>query len=135
MNPNELKQTLTNFNFNYLKNVNSFFQADKFRGYVAQIKVNNFLFEAYFSPTKRMNSIEINPDFKNKSQSSINKMNLLLNSIAKLEVSSDYDSKERRFNNYGSLLDINCNPSLLIVIDPIEEDFKFQIVWFDSNGN
>ena len=54
--------------------------------------------------------------------------NILLNSIVKLVIASDYDSRERRLDNYASILDVNSNPTILIQIDPINETLLFTYI-------
>ncbi len=120
---NEIELNLNNSN---LVQVNSFFQSDKFKGYVIQINNNNNLvYEAYFKPISNKHLINVDTNDSN---------NILLNSIVKLVIASDYDSRERRLDNYASILDVNSNPTILIQIDPINETLLLKIKWYNSNG-
>lgn len=137
LNPNDLISSLRISNFDNVKEINSYFQSDKFSGFVLKLDLIKYdlIYEAYFVPTKNKDLIELNSNFNaTVSQVLLNKKDLLLKSLVKLEVSSDYDAKERRFNNYGSILDLNSNPSLLILLDPINESIKFKISWINPNG-
>jgi len=49
-----------------------------------------------------------------------------------LDIRKYFPSKN--YNNYAAILDLNSNPSLLILLDPINEPLKFKISWIDSNG-
>lgn len=122
---NEIELNLNNSN---LVQVNSFFQSDKFKGYVIQIinnTNNNLVYEAYFKPISNKHLIDVDTNDSN---------NILLNSIVKLVIASDYDSRERRLDNYASILDVNSNPTILIQIDPINETLLLKIKWYNSNG-
>lgn len=126
-NSDHLLSILSTSSMVNIKEVNAFFQADKFKGYVVQVEFNesNLVYEAYLTQAKNNYLIDTSTNYKH---------NLLLKSIIKLEISSDYDAKERRFNNYGSILDLNSNPSVLIWLDPIDEPLRFKIVWIDPDG-
>ncbi len=129
-NPNEIQLTLSQEKIKRIKKVNSFFQSDQFRGFILKTFMN---YEAYFVPTRNTELIKIS-NLKDIPEPVLGKANLLLKSMIKIEISSDYDAKERRFNNYAAILDLNSNPSLLILLDPINEPLKFKISWIDSNG-
>ena len=57
-----------------------------------------------------------------------------LDHIIKIEISSDYDSRERKFKNYDTLMNQNNNPSLLLEFDPLDKSVEFYIVWKNPNG-
>ena len=83
-------------------------------------KIENCQIEVYFSPIKSQ--------FVNTSP------NVFLNSLVKLEISTNYDTKEQRFNNYASLIGQNSNPVLLLQIDPLSQPIQLNIVWINPDG-
>ena len=126
-----------------LNSVNAYFYADTFKGlkhsfdwiwfkfdrncvkkgYVINVstpEMDNCQTEVYFSPLK--------------SQFVSTSPNVFLNSLVKLEISTNYDTKEQRFNNYAALIGEKSNPILLIQIDPLSQPIHLHIAWINPDG-
>ena len=99
-----MKQTL----FEYLKSVNGYFEGNKYKGFVLTIRMYDestksvsALYETYFKMVSNKNLIEIDDTKLIKhNQSLFTNRNSILNNLIKLKISSDYDTKDRRFFNY-----------------------------------
>lgn len=133
-----MKQTL----FEYLKSVNGYFEGNKYKGFVLTIRMYDestksvsALYETYFKMVSNKNLIEIDDTKLIKhNQSLFTNRNSILNNLIKLKISSDYDTKDRRFFNYISLMNQNTNPCLLMEFDPLTTDLEpFYIRWYDPN--
>ena len=84
-------------------------------------------FETYFKP--------ISLTYLSESESLALNASAFLTSLTKIQLSSNYDAKERRLNDYASILDTKTNPSILMKFDPINETLEFTILWTNPNGN
>jgi len=119
--------------FKILKTVNAYFESNNFKGFVFNIDITNDFFslnyETFFTKSKLDDLTSI---IRSNETNSNNE--LFLKSLVQMKLSSDYDTKERIFNNYANIIDQNTNPTLLMEFDPIEISLEFKINWYDS-GN
>lgn len=120
-------------NFKILKTVDAYFESNSFKGFVLNFQIHdeNFVstFEAYFTKTKISEFINlIQPN------ETSNKNENFLKNLVQIKISSDYDSKERKFSNYANIIDQNSNPTILMEFDPIEPSLEFKINWYDSEN-
>lgn len=122
-----------------VRQVEAFFEASKFKGYVMRIETSNrrnnisLEFEAFFVPQPVKESIITVASF-NSSSSLLPELaalrSQLLQSLIRFVISTDFDTKERQFvTNYASVMDQASDPALLIDFDPIEKDIEFWITW------
>ncbi len=114
-----------------INKVNSFFQSNTFKGFVMNVKTSlnekPFDFEVFVTPTRKKTITE--------TVTEITDANKFLDLVSKFEVSTDYDSKEQMFySNYASIIGQTSNPTLMLAIDSVPEDFNFTFVWKNSNG-
>jgi hypothetical protein len=128
--------------FEYLKSVNGFFEGNKFKGFVLTIRMHDdsmnyqlALYEIFFKILSNKNQIEID-DGKliKQNQTLSSNRNSILNNLNKLKISTDYDTKDRRFFNYISIMNQNSNPCLLMEFDPLSNELEpFYIRWYSPN--
>ncbi|RMZ98478.1 xylosyltransferase oxt [Brachionus plicatilis] len=52
-----------------------------------------------------------------------------------IQVSTNFDQKERQFSNYANIMDVDDNPYVSMEFDPINEPIEFSIKWIDPFGN
>jgi len=65
-----------------------------------------------------------------------NSVDSFLNNLVTIEISTEFDSRERKFSkNFASVIDQNDSPELLLEFDPLEIPLEFSIEWYDINGN
>jgi len=122
--------------FDMLRSVNGFFEANKFKGFVMNLEIKksvNLQFEVYFQQANVERLFEIT-DLKNVSQESISLSKHLQKSIIFFHVSSDYNSREKRLDNFVNVLDQNTNPTVHIEIDVLDKPLEFFIMFKDPNG-
>lgn len=122
----------------HVRRVDGFFQANKFKGFVLDLS---------YKDTELKTRLEFQALFRLREPRELTKLynvqdtelsrqrDLILNSMIRLEVSTDYDQKERRFNNYAQIIDQRSNPTLLIQFDPLPQPIQFDIAWLDKNSN
>jgi hypothetical protein len=123
-------------NFDCLRSVNGFFEANKFQGFVLNFSIKkglNLQFEVFFKQTNVESLFEI-ADLKNVSQESISLSKHLQKSIIYFHVASDYNSREKRLDNFFNVLDQNSNPTVHIEIDVLDKPLEFFIMFKDPNG-
>lgn len=114
-----------NFKYQYI--------VSNYKGFVVNILVesrrNNvsFEYEAYF--TTRSSKQLISTSFNMSSNISSSLKSQILQILTRFAVSTNFDTKERDFTNYASVIDQKSDPSLLIEFDPIEKEFEFWIKW------
>lgn len=138
-NLNSLEVELKQLNLSSVQKLESFFEANNFKGFVVNLKLDNqlgdlFEYEIFFSVknTKELTKIK---EIEDKKLSNLMlKRDLILQSLIKMKMSSEFNSRERFFKNYASIMDLNSNPILLMEFDPIDKPIEFFIVWSDSNG-
>jgi hypothetical protein len=100
--------------------LSAFFEADQFKGLI--ITQQKSKQEAYFKQNKIISIVN------NKDNQS------LLQSLVKIQVSTDFNERENKFlKNFASLVNHKSNPCLLMHFDPIENDLEFTIKWIDPN--
>jgi hypothetical protein len=122
--------------FDFLRAANAFFEANKFKGFVLNMNIKkdiNLQFEVFFTQTNVESVFEIK-DLKNLSEECISLSKYLQRSIIYFHVSSDYNSREKRFDNFFNVLDQKTNPTVLIEIDVLEKPLEFFIMFRDPNG-
>ena len=121
-----------------IERVEAFFEANKFRGFVINVKSfnkrNNITigYEALFTPKSSKELITTNFNISNHELITIK--NQLLQLLTNFIVSTDFDTKERQFSNYGCILDQNSDPALLMDFDPVDRDFEFWIIRTNPSG-
>ena len=87
-------------------------------------------YETFFMKSSSKQTISIADTLKT---SSVN--NLFLQSLIKIEISTEFDARERKFSkNYASIIDQNDNPELLMEFHPLEDQLDFTIEWYSANG-
>lgn len=120
----------------FLTSVEAFFEADVFNGYVLNFKTNkDFIFETFFKKKSLKNLIKL---FRLQETSNpiLNEMrDNFLQSLIKIQVSTDFEQKERHFSNYANIMDIDDNPLVSMEFDPINQPIEFCIKWIDPLGN
>ena len=89
----------------------------------------SFEYEAYFT-TKSSKQL-ISTSFNMSSNISSSLKSQILQILTRFAVSTNFDTKERDFTNYASVIDQKSDPSLLIEFDPIEKEFEFWIKWIN----
>jgi hypothetical protein len=95
------------------------------------------VYESFYVPTATRSIINVtgtNELASNQSENLVAKANEILKSLVKVKVSTDYDSKERLFNNYASVIDQNSNPVLLMEFDPFNYSANLNILWLNPSG-
>lgn len=133
-----------------LKQVNSFFDADEFNGLVLNVELTfadfNVNFETLFKPIKHItvNRLSSNPDEEEKERmvEEINKDSdlkrkgqLIQNNLISIELSTDYDSKDRQFrSNYPGVMDGADIPIVKLDFDPMNETIDLFFSWFDPES-
>lgn len=126
-----------------IQRVEAFFEASKFRGYVVTIETSNrrnnisFEYEAYFMPRSSKETIKvIQPSASLSSSEELNAVrSQLLQILTRFVVSTDFDSKERQFNNYAAVMDQKSDPALLMDFDPVvDRDIEFWITWSNPSS-
>ncbi len=93
-----------------------------------------FGFETFLrkSSTKQLVNL---PDKKDASYSN-SSVNSFLNNLVKIEISTEFDTRERKFSkNFAFVIDQNDSPELLMEFDPLEAPIEFSIEWYNVNGN
>lgn len=114
----------------HLVQVNSFFQAEKFKGFVLNFRIADedepdmaqIDYEVFFKPIQMLEIME------NKNNGNFLKV------VQKIEISSNYDAKEQILLNYAGIIDQTSNPQLLIQVDPIDEPLSLTITWANNEG-
>lgn len=122
-----------------ISRIEAFFEANKFKGYAVTIQTSNrrnnisFEFEAFFTPRLVKETIIV-PNLSHSSSKTelISQKSNLLQNLIRFIVSTDFDSKERQFANYASIMDQTSDPALLMDFDPIDKDIEFWITWTNS---
>lgn len=119
-----------------LRSVDAFFEADSFKGYVLNFKTdNNFEFETFFRLNSLKNLIKIFHLNETKNQNLILMRENFLQSLIKIQVSTDFEQKERQFSNYANIMDVNSNPIVAMEFDPINVPIEFSLKWIDPLGS
>lgn len=119
----------------FLRSVEAFFEADVFKGFVLNFKTNtHFIFETFFKIKSLKSFIKIS-HLNETGIPSMNKMREnFLQSLIKIQVSTDFEQKERHFSNYANIMDVDDNPLVSMEFDPINEPIEFCIKWIDPLG-
>lgn len=124
------------FENNYIRKIIfwHFIVKKKLKGYIINVRAfdnttNTFVdYEAFFKPTKKKEITKINE--KNAPNAHI-----FLESLAKFEISTDYDFKEQMFlTNYASIIHQDSNPILHMILDPVTEPLNMTIEWTNSES-
>jgi hypothetical protein len=90
-----------------------------------------FGFETFLRKSSTKQIVNL-PDKKNSNSS----INSFLNNLVKIEISTEFDTRERKFSkNFAFVIDQNDNPELLMEFDPLEAPIEFSIEWYNVNGN
>ena len=64
------------------------------------------------------------------------KVDVFLQSLIKIQISTDFDARERMFfKNYAHIIGQHDNPELLMEFDSLDESLEFLIQWFSPNSN
>lgn len=144
--------------FDSLESVHSFFEADKFSGFVLTFNLklsnkNNFKFEVYFK-SNQMKKISVsdsrgqpirflasNGDTLTKSLLKIQVKNLHLDDDVNfkliffyIQIGTNYDSKEYLLRNYAAVMGEESNPTLLLQIDELDKALNLLIQWIDPES-
>ncbi len=136
-----LLDTVSAGKFNsYVNKVEALFLENKFRGFIVNVAAHDsvanveFAYEAFYRKRTSKELIRTY-DIENRLLDELISMReLFLNSLLRMEISTDYDQKERRFTNYVSIMNERSNPTLLMEFDPIERPLEFFILWVDKNS-
>lgn len=126
-----LNSVETEFDLNSTPNLtlaHAFFEGDQFRGIVLNVEGPPFGYEVFFTMKRAKYLID---HFNTSDAAMADHKTFILKSIIRMEVSSDYDVKERRFVNYASVMDVNSEPALLLEFDPVEQPINLIISWLD----
>lgn len=97
----------------------------------ASNSMNNasFEYEAYFCQKSSKNSI--NTNFNVSSDDLVASKANLLQLLIRFAISTEFDTRERQFNNYAGIMDQKSDPVLILEFDPIEIPMDFVIKWID----
>ena len=127
-----------------LRTAHAFFHADKFRGFVLGVHVERASgdlvldYEALVVPlASRHHTTVIAAPAVGDNNTATNALRaVLLESVAKLRVSSEYDHKEAAFLvNYADLLGAHSNPTLLLHVDALNQSVELDVQWWQESAN
>ncbi len=145
INNNQDKTNLLNETINFndkphmLENIYSYFNNDLFQGFILTLKQSNGqMVETYFKFNYDSILETINEPYQwhlNNICQPNSKKQYFLNQIESIELSTDFDYREMRLNNYANLIDENDRPVLVInFVDNYDKDLIFYIQWFNPEG-
>jgi hypothetical protein len=121
-----------------LQNIYSYFYQDEFAGFILNFKISNIKFEAFFTFNDDFYLETINEPHEWNSNDKCypkRKYQLLFELIDTIEVSTDFDYREMRCNNYAGLFDEHARPTLVINFrKSIPKNITFYTQWFDPDG-
>ena len=124
----------------HVEKIEALFTENRFKGYLVSVVAASsstgldLAFEVLF---RRRTSKELIGTFEIANrllEDLISTRESILNSLVTMEVSTDYEQKERRFGNYAWVMDDRSNPTLLMEFDPIDRPIEFHILWVDKNS-
>jgi hypothetical protein len=137
----QIKPSFNSF-VKHVKNIDAFFEGGKFEGFVINIRSEDevlgsnlkFDYEVFMSRKSSKDLIRLHEIIKSDNSNLTSVKDLILNSLIKIQISTDYDQKERKFTNYASLMNQKSNPTLLMEFDPLEKPIEFFIQWVDPDS-
>ncbi len=126
-----IKSISDNQRLDSIAEVNSFFQMNKFKGFVMNVKTlfnsKIFDYEVFITPVQKKAITKINEG--------VLKPDEFLSLVNQFEISTDYDSKEQMFYyNYASVIQQKSNPILLIAFDFVPKSMNLTFVWTNSQS-
>ena len=126
-----------------LENIYSYFKNDLFQGFVLSLNhQSSSIIETYFKLNHNFVLQTINEPHEwhsNRKCSSMlikdNRRQYFLNQIESIELSTDFDYREMRLNNYANLINENDRPVLVInFVHEYKHDLVFYIQWLNPYG-
>ncbi len=124
----------------YVNKVEALFIESKFKGFIVNVAAHDsktkveFAYEVLYRKRTSKELIKAHDISNRLLEELTSTRELFLNSLIRMEISTDYDQKERRFSNYVSIMNEKSNPTVLMEFDPIERPLEFYILWIDKNS-